>query len=919
VRPLAALLIISLPLLADLPPEELDAKLAEAREIAAKGDRLKAVQILEQVMRGSPAQAPKFAARDEIYKIGPIAAPKQNEGEAALVARRILDEKHRYYRDCMDRTGLRGRRLFRLRMWEDNGKGKEDGQVAAIRELDARILKELLPKEDREEIEKIKKTVKKEDWVKAAEVQEKKGKKHLARDLLKDAFYFAGIPDGPDRDRLTAKIEALEKEIVEAASDEEKKVFEDAVNHRAWGDLVTRESHHFIFIGDRLYVPRIPEQSILYLDLAYIFLTDMLDNNPDADGQRITIFFKELWNFGGGIGGGKTIDIGSVNIQAKNISVSNGLYFHELSHCLFDTAMIYPGFTEGVANFGATMALDCVGLKAEADVSFRSNIEAFKRDFLGRDMEWHRIQSYGPTCGFWLHFADKYGRGADTYVDWSRWRKFYRLWRKHPGHGDRTVEKGRVFAHCLERVFGAEIWKDLERFGWPVSAEDDARTKIEEDEIAEDLKEARELVERGLWEEAVDACQEIWDKWPDHHEAALARRLALICLDRLGEAKLRAVRDDLGIIMEWKCAGPFYSTSNSSLHDVHPPEYEIDYGKEYPSPWAKATWFEPEVRFDGFVPFEFPYMDGIACYGLVNAKVPQDTEAWLFVGSDDGHAVWVNGDLAEKHDSDRGYVFDNERHPVLLKAGWNRVLVKIRNGGGGMGFGGRLTDRKGKAIPGLELTGQPRETCWNGGQKPGKAEPAWKDDFAAKNSASRYTVPCGGWKTVNNVMFGTDDRRNMQWRKFLVTPGQEKDSPAQCIWLPEKTLKGAKDFAMDLKLALGSDGRPKFSVTMDGEGQNDGLSGISLIFYPNGEGCSCRLEHYDRLVYHNPKVEFPAAKTHDLRIVRWKNRLTVTFDQQPVFDDISMPAISTSNFLGIMTWDKGVGLDDLTVYKLEAK
>jgi hypothetical protein len=168
-------------------------------------------------------------------------------------------------------------------------------------------------------------------------------------------------------------------------------------------------------------------------------------------------------------------------------------------------------------------------------------------------------------------------------------------------------------------------------------------------------------------------------------------------------------------------------------------------------------------------------------------------------------------------------------------------------------------------------------------------------------------------------MWGTDDRRNMQWRKFLVTPGREKDSPAQCAWIKDTALKGAKDIAIELKLATNGDERPKFSVTLDGEGENDGLSGITLIFLPDGEGCTVRVEHYDRLVYHNPRVDFPPAKSHDLRIVRFKDRLTVTFDGQSVFDDISMPAIRTSNFLGIATWNKGVGLDDLTVYRLGEK
>ncbi|MBI2921715.1 MAG: hypothetical protein HYY18_11585 [Planctomycetes bacterium] len=923
-RTLLLLLALALPAAADLTPAELDAKLAEGRDQAARGLKWEAFQTFEAVIRGSEDQAHKFAARDEMLKLGPIAARKQNDEEQALVERRILDEKHRYYGDVMDRLAgkglLRGVMLFRKKMWEDNGSGKEDRQVQAMRDLAARILREV-PKEDMEEVEKLKKTVKKEMWVKAAEAKEAAGKKHLALELYKDAFHFAGIVDEKEVEKLRAKIEELEKAVLEAVTPEEQQEFDDAVNHRAWGDLVTRESHHFVFIGDRLFVPRIPEQSILLLDIGYIFITDMIERAPDDDGQRITIFFKELWNFGGGVGGGKTIDIGSVDIRAKNISVSNGLYYHELSHCLFDTAMIYGGFTEGVANFGATMALMCVGLTQEGEGSFRSNLEAFKRDFLGRDMMFFRTQPYGPTCGFWLYFLDKYGR-MDQGLDWSKYRKWFRLWRRHPVPPDKLVEKARVFGRCLAQVFGPGIWDDLKSFGFPVGPEDDERTRLEEEKIAKDWQIAQNRWDRGDAEGAFESCQELAKKWPDHHLAAMARRLSLFCLDKMGgSGGMDAIRKELGIVMEWKVIGPFYSTSNTALHDVHPPEWEIDYAKEYVDPHAKAKWFDPKIRFDGVVTFEFAYMDGIACYGLVNAKVPQDTDAWLYVGSDDGWAAWVNGELVEKHPNDRGYTFDEDRHDIRLRAGWNRALVKIRNGGGGMGFGARITDRKGRAIDGLELSGKPQEVPWmQTGKKPGKADVVWKDDFLAKGTPGRYGVPCGGWTIVKpGVMYGTDDKHNMQWQKFLVTPGKEKDSPAQCAWIKDSTFKGAKDLAIDLKLAMTSESRPKFSVTLDGEGQNDGLSGITLIFLPNGEGCSVRLEHYDRFVYHNPQVVFPAAKSHDVRIIRFQGRLTVTIDGQSAFDDISMPPVKTSNFLGIATWNKSVGLDELTVYRLGEK
>ncbi|MEK7469039.1 MAG: hypothetical protein AAB074_16820 [Planctomycetota bacterium] len=907
---------------ADLPPAELDAKLTEAREMAATGRKPEAFALLEEVIRNSVDQPHKFAAREEMLKMGPTAARPQNDGEKAQVASEILEERHRYYGDVMDQLAgnrqLRGVRLFRKRIMEDGG-GGTDGQKNALRELEARIIRELLPKEDKDEVEKLKKSFPKSKWAEAGKDAEKRGKKHMALELYKDAFYGAGgAGDAKALEELRERMDALEKEVLELVSPEETKAFNDAVNHRVFSDLVTRESHHFIFIGDKGFVPRIPEQSMLELDVAYIFITDMIARQPDDDGQRITVFFKELWNFGGATGGGKTIRAGSINPKQKDITVSNFLYFHELCHCLFDTAMIWTGFVEGVANFGATMAQCSLGQKAAGEGSFKSNLEAFHRDFLGRDEDFFRIQNYGPSCGFWLHFVDKYGKGADGVWDWSMYRKWFRLWRAHPLPPGETVEKARVFGRCLSEVFGTAVWKDLKSFGWPVIEDDESLTKIEKDELADLWRDATNQWARGDVDETFLKCENLWMKYPEHHLAARARRLALEALDKSGGKGAEQIRKDLGLVMEWKCCGPFYSKVNG-LFDIFGPEREIDYAKEYANPMAKATWFDPKIRFDGIVKFEFPYMDGIVCYGLVNVKVPGDTDAWLFAGSNDGWGAWVKGELIDKFDEWRGVMFDEDRVNIRLRAGWNRVLLKIRNGNGEMGFVGRITDRKGVAIAGMEMSHEPKETPMLTGRKPGKADPVWRDDFNAAGSERKYQVPCGGWKVTNKALWGTDDKRNMGWMKFLVTPGREKDAPAQCIWVKDTTLKGAKDLAIELKLVHVNDGRPKFGITLDGEGQNDGQSGTTIVFHPDGEGCRAILWRYDHVLYDVPGIVFPAAKEHTMTLVRFKERISVTFDGVKVFDDVSMPQVDKSNFLGFMTWDKGVGFDDVVVYKLGEK
>ena len=53
------------------------------------------------------------------------------------------------------------------------------------------------------------------------------------------------------------------------------------------------------------------------------------------------------------------------------------------------------------------------------------------------------------------------------------------------------------------------------------------------------------------------------------------------------------------------------------------------------------------------------------------------------LGSDDGGRVWVNGDPIGEHQNCHGASVDNYSYPTTLNAGWNTVLVQIRDGGGG--------------------------------------------------------------------------------------------------------------------------------------------------------------------------------------------------------------------------------------------
>lgn len=74
-------------------------------------------------------------------------------------------------------------------------------------------------------------------------------------------------------------------------------------------------------------------------------------------------------------------------------------------------------------------------------------------------------------------------------------------------------------------------------------------------------------------------------------------------------------------------------------------------------------------------------------YALTTLESPVDQQADLLLGSDDGFALWLNGEcLASRLETYRGVVPDSDAFPVRLRKGRNVLLVKISQAGGAWGF-----------------------------------------------------------------------------------------------------------------------------------------------------------------------------------------------------------------------------------------
>ena len=152
-------------------------------------------------------------------------------------------------------------------------------------------------------------------------------------------------------------------------------------------------------------------------------------------------------------------------------------------------------------------------------------------------------------------------------------------------------------------------------------------------------------------------------------------------------------------IIDWNLIGPFDAPDMAHLQVAYPPEKEIDFDKTYQGKNnVPLQWKTIKAEPSGFMRLEnriTPSERGIV-YGLVYVHSPDKRDVLLLLGSDDGVRVWINGNLIHTNPAYRGAYPDQDRIPVTLDKGWNTLLIKVLQGGGGWGYYVRFVDPDGQ-------------------------------------------------------------------------------------------------------------------------------------------------------------------------------------------------------------------------------
>jgi len=178
-----------------------------------------------------------------------------------------------------------------------------------------------------------------------------------------------------------------------------------------------------------------------------------------------------------------------------------------------------------------------------------------------------------------------------------------------------------------------------------------------------------------------------------------------------GPSNISPTVDSSGFIRHWLLIGPF--TGESSPDSCLPTETELlgDDGAAGPSlgdevdelAWQLFISDDAEVNFLG----DFGDVDAPReVYGAVYVYSKEDRALTLGLGPDDGARVWLNGDVVLEVSGCQGTTADQFTADVELIAGWNRLLMKVYDQGGGWGTYVRFLEDESPVVD-LELSLSP--------------------------------------------------------------------------------------------------------------------------------------------------------------------------------------------------------------------
>jgi len=220
-----------------------------------------------------------------------------------------------------------------------------------------------------------------------------------------------------------------------------------------------------------------------------------------------------------------------------------------------------------------------------------------------------------------------------------------------------------------------------------------AATYLDDDELKQEAEVAIVKIAKDIFASCPQTCKEILSK--------------IIATTSNGSIKKQASRivrqiDKFdGFVTAWEVSGPYMQENV-----LGPQLFDTQFAPEKAG--ADAKWEIMPASKDGGKPWLIQLekvFGGDNRVAYVRNKVwsGKDQQVRLELGSDDGIKVWLNGEVVHANNAARGIEPGNDKVNVNLKKGWNVLMMKVTQGGGGWGACAKFFTVDGGEIKGLKF------------------------------------------------------------------------------------------------------------------------------------------------------------------------------------------------------------------------
>ncbi len=212
--------------------------------------------------------------------------------------------------------------------------------------------------------------------------------------------------------------------------------------------------------------------------------------------------------------------------------------------------------------------------------------------------------------------------------------------------------------------------------------------------------------EDGLEQESASALLQIasgiYGDYPLHSKAAIEQVIKVSkseSVRKRAEDILSSYEKFSDYITDWEVSGPYIQPDDNQQDLI-----DISFDPEQ----GGGSWAAMPSHTDGGRPWAMELDKAIGGsdrvgYLRTNVWSPQSQKALLYVGSNDGIKVLLNGEVVHSNNTGRTITRDEDKVEVELKQGWNLLLMKITQSGGKWAACARFSSVEDKAITGLKV------------------------------------------------------------------------------------------------------------------------------------------------------------------------------------------------------------------------